>query len=103
MYLDCLCQPSLDCLALKQFHRSTVQTVSEHWQPAGLLLIWRNAWGWGGTRAGWQAGDLLPKRVVTGRVVMRRRKTMMMNGLNRASEETEGGGTETLPGDKRGG
>ena len=35
------------------------------WKP-GLLLIWRNAWGWGGTRAEWQAEGLLLKRVATG-------------------------------------
>ena len=39
-----------------------------------------------------------PLKCCLGRVVMRRRRTMMTSGWSRASVETEGGGTGILPG-----
>ena len=43
-------------------------------------------------------GVFADENACLGRVVMRRRKTMMMNGWNQASEETAGGETETRQG-----
>merc|ERR1719334_167561 len=99
MCSGCQSPPSQGFPVSRQFLRSSVLTVVVVWRPAGSLLTWRSVWVWGGTPAGWPAGDWPVRRAAIGREATMTMRMMTTSGLNLGKEIQGGREIKTHRGD----